>query len=631
MTAGVLLVLTLAGLALLLLARAPLLDARDAMEDGRAALLDGRSEDAAEAFTTAADGFGRARSRIGNPLTRFVALLPIVGRTPDAALAVAGAGSDLAEAGLSVAGAVEGLPGGVSALAPQDGAIPIEPLDRIATGLARARSLVDAAHHKLEAAPTGLIPSAVAGPLAELRAEVAGALAATTAARDLSETLPGFLGADGTRTYFVGAQNPAELRGTGGLIGTYALLTVSEGRMELGSFADVSRLPTLDPSEVEAPSPDFAARYDRYGGAGFWRNINMTPDFPTAATAIETLWLRVFGERLDGTIVADPQALARLLGATGPATIPGTELTLDEDTLVPFVTNEAYSEIGDRRTRQRVLGAVAGEVLGRFLSGEGADPADAGRALAEAAADGHLLLHAADPATQGAFERAGVAGRLLDPPGDFLGVFANNAGGNKVDYFAERSVRYEVRLLPGGVAEARAQVEIRNTAPASGEPKYVIGPRPGVAEAGENVTLLDVFCASGCTVVGVGREGGARAEGGIEEELGHPVVWSEVRVPSGESERVTYSWRVEGAWTQGNNGSYRLTIQGQPTIVPTAVEVSVRAPPGMSIEGRSEGVRVSGDVARWSGSPSDVLELELDLVHPGAARLVREVLPAPLL
>ena len=629
---GLLVVLILAGLALLFTARGPLLSARDAMEDGRAALLDGRSDDAGAAFTRAADGFAAAASRVRNPLTRLVSFLPIIGRTPDAASAASAAGSDLARAGLALTEALEGLPGGVSALAPRDGAIPIEPLGRIATGLARARSLVQAADERLQAAPDGLTPGVVAEPLAELRDEVSEALAATVAASDLAATLPGFLGADGTRTYFVGAQNPAELRGTGGLIGTYAILTVSDGRMELGQFADVSRLPTLDPSEVEAPTPEFAARYDRYGGAGFWRNINMTPDFPTAATAIEALWLRVFGERLDGTIVADPQALARLLEATGPATIPGTSLTLDEDSLVPFVTNEAYAEIGDRRTRQRVLGAVAGEVLARFLSGEGADAADAGRALAEAAAGGHLLLHAADAETQRAFEQAGVAGRLLDPPGDFLGVFANNAGGNKVDFFAERHVRYDVRLLPSGAAEATAAVRIRNTAPSSGQPRYVIGPRPGVAEAGENVTILDVFCARGCRVTGVAREGGARAEGGIEQELGHPVVWSEVRVPSGGSETVTYSWRVEDAWElERRGGTYRLTIQGQPMVRPAAVEVRVTAPPGMSFGGGTDGVEVAGDVATWRGRPPDVLELEVELVHPAAARLVRDVLPAPLL
>ena len=41
--------------------------------------------------------------------------------------------------------------------------------------------------------------------------------------------LPSFLGADGPRRYLFGASNPAELRGTGGLIGAYAILTMDRG------------------------------------------------------------------------------------------------------------------------------------------------------------------------------------------------------------------------------------------------------------------------------------------------------------------------------------------------------------------------------------------------------------------
>lgn len=60
----------------------------------------------------------------------------------------------------------------------------------------------------------------------------AGALSAwslTNARSALAEHLPGFLGAKESRRYLIGAQNPAELRGTGGLIGAIGELTVHDG------------------------------------------------------------------------------------------------------------------------------------------------------------------------------------------------------------------------------------------------------------------------------------------------------------------------------------------------------------------------------------------------------------------
>ncbi|MGH2684334.1 MAG: DUF4012 domain-containing protein, partial [Actinomycetota bacterium] len=347
--------------------------------------------------------------------------------------------------------------------------------------------------------PIGLVPGLVSRPFDELRSELAEALATVKAAARFSEVLPAFLGAEGPRTYFVGAQNPAELRGTGGLIGAFSIMTVDAGRMELGSFRPIQDLAGAD--GIEPPNPDYAARYDRFGGAGFWLNINMTPDFPSAATAIERLWAATQEQPVDGTIVADPEALALLMEGGPPVDVPGSDLTVDAATLVPFVTNEAYEVFREPPVRKRLLGEVAGQVLGRFLSGSG-DPIQAGRALAEAVGDGHLLLHAADPGTQEALEVADAAGRLLDPRGDFLAVVANNAAGNKVDFYLNRSIRHEVALQPGGRAEVTTEITFVNEAPSEGVVPYVIGPFEDVSAAGEQVMFLSVYAPGDARLLG---------------------------------------------------------------------------------------------------------------------------------
>jgi hypothetical protein len=599
------------GLALVLPARGPLLEGRDEMLAGRDALLSGDAAAAGAAFDRAKARFVDAQDRLGNPLTRLASLVPIAGRTPDAVTAGAEAGVLVARAGALVADAAEDLPGGVGALAPRDGVIPVEPFRRLTGPLAEARSRVAEAVGILDGAPRRLIPSVVGDAVARFDLEAHQALRGVTAASSISSVMPSFLGDDGPRRYFVGAQNPAELRGTGGLIGAFAILTFEDGRMRLGPFRDIEVLDSTAPP-IEAPSPEFESLYGDLGALTGYSNVNLTPDFPSAAVAMERLYERSTGQRVDGSILADPQALGLLLRASGSAQVPGTNVALDADTVVPFVANEAYALLPDDVARKRLLGAVAGQVVSQFVAGE-TDPPTAGRAVVDAAAGGHLLLHSTDPAVQSGLDRARVTGRLLDPTGDFLAVVANNAGGNKVDFYQDREVRYTVRLARDGSGEATADVEWTNGAPRSGQPQYVIGPHPFTEAApGESAMRVAAYCAQGCTL----RRAEVTGEPlGLAElqELGHPLFLHGLKLLSGDSATVRYEWTVPSAW-EGDEygGTYRLTVQSQPTIRPTQLSVEVQIPEGMRVESVSPGMQVAGDRVTWSGQAEDVTTLEVE-------------------
>jgi hypothetical protein len=615
---AVLAVLVGAGLALVLPAGGPLLEGRDQMVAGRDSLVAGDARAAASAFADAEASFAEASERLDNPLTRLASFVPIAGRTPDAVGAGARAGVLVARAGGAVAGAAEGLPGGVAALAPRDGTIQIEPFRRLAGPLSEARSLVARAAAVLDEAPRRLVPEPVTQAVTGFDREADGALRVLTSAAAVARVMPAFLGQDGPRRYLVGAQNPAELRGTGGLVGSYAILTLDRGTFNLGPFRDVNVLPDPDPSSVEPPNPDYARIYGDYLEPSPWSNANMTPDVPSAATMFERLYEAGIGDRVDGTILADPLAFARLMAVSGPEEVPGAGVTVDASTVVPFVTNEAYSVFTDAAGRKRVLGTVAGAVLGRFLGpGTSLDPVGAGAALVEAAADGHLLLHSADPAVQSGLEAAGVAGSL-DTRGDLIGVVANNAGGNKIDFYAERTVRHSVQLFVDGASSATTRVRFENTAPSSGQPAYVIGPYEfyrGDAAPGENLMLVSAYCGRGCTVRRYLRDGSAE---GVEThvERGFPFVLSAVRIESGGTADLEYGWTDPSGWDGDEyGGTYRLSFLGQPTIRQTRVEIDIRVPPGMRVVEASQGMRVEGDHVRWYGTAEGAGPFEIEFAR----------------
>lgn len=492
----------------------------------------------------------------------------------------------------------------------------------MAPPLARAADMAARAETILDQAPRSLVPGIVTEPLETFTTEAAQASRALTAAAATTRALPSFLGTDGPKRYFLGAQNPAELRGTGGLIGAFAILTVNDGRIEIGSFRDVQILEDADVSSLRPPSRDYESLY----GTNYrsMSNVNMTPDLPTAATAIERLYEAATGSRVDGTILADPQALGLLLRAAGPAEVPATGTTVDADSVVAFVANEVYALLPDDAARKRILGDVAAGVLGHFLgTGAAADPAGAGRSVVEAAAGGHLLLHATDPAVQRGLEAAGVAGALADPSGDYVAVVANNAGGNKIDFYARRTLRYDVTLLDDGAARGRLAVTIQNEAPTSGQPAYVIGPHPFVdAKAGDNITNVQTYCAATC------RFEESRLDGSIvavsrKTELDHPVLINGLDIPSGGTGRLEYEWTTEDAWTDdGGIVVYRLTVQGQPTIVPTRLDLSVAIPENAEVVRTSPGMRVHADRVTWQGEPGDLATFEVAFEQPFPAGLL---------
>ncbi|MGH2739804.1 MAG: DUF4012 domain-containing protein [Actinomycetota bacterium] len=590
-------------------ARSELVSARREILFASQALLEGNVETASAALSSAREYFENARSAVQNPALRLVSLLPILGRNPDAVLDIAEAGRLVATAGSQMFETIASAPEGLGGLTPRRGRFPVEELRRLAAPLERSRGLIEEATEILHDSPDSLLFGPVANAQDELETGLQRLSQAIRTADALAGALPSFLGDQETRRYFFGAQNPAELRGTGGVIGAFSIVTIKDGRPTFGPFLPTQVLRDANPREVDPPTPSYAERYDRFGGAATWLRLNMTPDFPSTAMAIEQLFERVTGERLDGVLLADPFALAGLLRVTGPAEVPALGVTVDASNVVPFVTNRAYAAFpatfGGQFDRKGVLGDVATGVVGRFLfGGARAAPQMTLRALADIARGGHLHLHSTNPGEQAAFEQAGAAGMLPSGDGDFLAVIANNLGANKLDVFAARTVSYDVQLRPNGTAAARATVDIRNQTPATGQPRYVVGPYPGISKKGESVTYLSVYCATTCRP--------SEPRDGVERELGHPVFASLERIPSGELSSSSYEWDVLEAWEgEPGGGTYRLTVHDQPTVRPTEVRIAVRVPDGMRITSATPEMEIARTQAVWSGVARGPLSFEV--------------------
>ena len=586
-------------------------DGARALRKGRQAISYGNLPDARAAFADAARRFDGAATSAHGGTAGLVGALPILGRNVDVAEGVALAGRELADAGGTFIDAAAQLPDGLGSLAPQNGAIPVGEISSFADDIADAARRAQRAAELIDATPSTLLIGSVEQARFEAARDVGRVEDALDAAASLLDGLPSFAGAEGPRNYFFVAESPAEARGTGGIWGAWAIATVKDGRFSFSDFQPIQRLPDVPADQLPAPNPDYRRNYDQYGGAGFWRNMNLTPDFPSAARAVLAAYEVVEGTKLDGVISADPFALAELLDVTGPTEVPGLGITIDADNVVDFMTNEAYIRFpGASLERKGLLGAVAGGAFERFLGMDEHGVARL-RAVAQAVAGGHLKIYTTNPVLQEGLAVAHADGALAAPPGDMVAVVVNSRSGSKVDYYAHRSIDYDVVL--GGASEAisTTTVAIRNDAPDRGLPGFVIDPLAPGGEPGDNIALVTVSCPDPCDLVEAKRNGEDRGMR-VGSELGFPWYQDFFTIPSGQTGTLQLLTKRGGVW-DGNSsgGSYRVTVLTQTSVQPTEVAVTIHAPSGTRITWTSEEMAVDGGTAVWRGTPGPRLELEV--------------------
>ncbi|MGB8860464.1 MAG: DUF4012 domain-containing protein, partial [Ilumatobacteraceae bacterium] len=327
---------------------------------------------------------------------------------------------------------------------------------------------------------------------------------------------PAMLGSDTPRRYLVAFINPAEARGTGGVMGNYAVITIDDGHMERSGFGRTTDLVNEVKDLGEVPmhlSPEFLSRYRRYGldGEGaatsaMWSNATMTPDMPSAAAVMRQLWEGTGHPPLDGVFLIDPYGLAGLLKTTGPITVQaadGTETRLDSTNIERFLLLDQYD--ADTPERSDLLEQVANATLDAILGGRLPGPQSLAHDLAPAATSGHLAGWAVRPEEEGLLRAIGMDAALPRLDGrDGLAVVTNNASANKIDTFLERTVRYAAQVHDG-LVDATLTVTLNNTAPVTGYPDYVLGSEFLALPSGTNRTLLTVYSPldySGATLDG---------------------------------------------------------------------------------------------------------------------------------
>jgi Protein of unknown function (DUF4012) len=450
-------------------ARAELDSARADTNLVRASLVAGNGASAHAALEQAQAHADAARKLTSDRLWRLAGAIPFLGRTPRAV-------TETTEAlDQAVTDVVPGLVAAAAALDPtrlrHDGAIDLSLIASAAPAIEEAQQRLDLVRERVDAVPLNGVLGPVARGIRGVRTQLSAVAGDVDPVAAAARLLPTMLGASGPRTYLVVFQNNAEARGTGGLVGAYAVVVADHGSLRvtrMGSDTDLR--------SASVPVLDLGPAYRQIFGDDptLWANTNLSANFPSAARQQLELWRRQFGQSLDGVVAVDPVLLGYLLDVTGPAVLPD-RTTVSGTDVADLTMRQVYARFPDpAQTTQRkeYLQVLAAAALGRVLSGNGSARAEVA-ALARGASERRLLVFSAHPDEQAVLQATPLGGVVDDRPGPYAALVLDNASGNKLDYYVDRTLVYQLGCQSPTASQASTiTVRLHDGAPARGLPEY---------------------------------------------------------------------------------------------------------------------------------------------------------------
>lgn len=426
-----------------------------------------------------------AKNAASDPVWTLAATLPGIGSNFSAVAEVTRSADDVANLGLKPLLKVYRSLDWDSAV-PSATGTDLGPLREAAPSISSAAHAVRVSADRLHQIESSALLPQVSDPLTRAQKQLDDATGTLDAAADAAHLIPQMLGAERRRTYLLMIQNNAEVRASGGIPGALAVLEIENGKLSLGRQSSAGDVGVMSP-----PLPVDAAQQQIFSGrlGKFLQDVNLTPDFPTAAGTASSMWERRFGEHVDGVISIDPVVLSYVLNALGPVQLDNPEAIalastglpteLNEKNVVSTLLSTVYEEIERPELQDVYFAGAAKEIFSALADGD-ANAKGLVEGLTRGAEEGRVLIWSRFADEQAVVKKYAVSGSIMGPsvsPAQF-GVYFNDGTGAKMDYYVKRTVQLVKECPRNGYEQMTVRVTSKNTAPpdaAAVLPAYVTG------------------------------------------------------------------------------------------------------------------------------------------------------------
>jgi len=376
---------------------------------------------------------------------------------------------------------------------------------------------------------------------------------------------PALSGISGSKKYLIAFQNSAEARGTGGILGAFAIVEFDHGKLKVLQTGSNATLKSLE--ELPIPMPEEYKKLYRSDPA-IWQNSNLSPHFPYGAQIWMELWRLQSGQKLDGVIAIDPMALSHILNSTGPIELASGE-KITADNVVYKTLSEAYQRYAhDNNARKQYLVDIMNATFTKITTSDFSKMAMA-RAIRNGIIENRILIYSTDRVAEKALITTKLAGYMETTPNNEFRVVIENVDASKLDYYLDKTVSIDSKACsPTPVTQM--SVTVKNTLKdGSNLPAYVLTradkTKPVAMITGQHRFLVFIYGPTKATLRSAKRSSSFAAAGRLGTERGRELLVADVDLSPGQSERITATFA-------GGVGS--ITYVDQPLVRKTKVSIN---------------------------------------------------------
>ena len=371
-------------------------------------------------------------------------------------------------------------------------------------------------------------------------------------------------GADKPKKYLIAFQNSAEARGTGGILGAYAIIEFDNGDIKILKTGSNAELKWNTELIIKMPD-EFMRLYGK--NPAIWQNSNLSPHFPYGAKIWMANWEKQFGGKLDGAIAVDPTALSYILRSTGEIRLKSGEKITSENVVEETLKNAYERYEKDNDARKQYLVEIMNATAVKLTTGEYSKVKMA-KALRDGIKANRILIYSTNQSAQKQLEKVRLGGHLGLAANNEYRTVIQNIDASKLDYYLDRSVTIESKSCQN-VKQTQVRIRVTNTLETGvGLSAYVLTRadkgKPASLITGAHRFKVFIYGPTDAKLISVSRENRTADLGGSSVERKRPVYVADVDLAPGASEELLANF---------SGGVGNITFIDQPLVLETKLSI----------------------------------------------------------
>ncbi len=262
-----------------------------------------------------------------------------------------------------------------------------------------------------------------------------------------SEIFLELLGHNGPRKYLLLFQNNQEMRATGGFIGSYGVMHISNGKIKKFLIEGIYNPDGQLRYNVVPPLP-----IQKISAGWSTHDANWFPHFPKTAEKIAMFYEYTGGPTVDGIITITPTVLQRMLAITGPIEMEEYDTTVNEENFVEATQYEVEVDYDKTENKpKQFLADLAPKIITELFDARG--PEDASKILeifSDMLKERNIMINSSNKEVQAAISKRGWSGEILQTEKDYLMVINSNINGFKTDGVVDETITHNAKIAEDG-------------------------------------------------------------------------------------------------------------------------------------------------------------------------------------